>query len=270
MTADFDAFERAGWSVGRAGPYHHGLGALTSRPVPALLDAAAVGPGMSVLDVATGPGYAAGAAAARGASVVGVDFSAEMLSIATALHPEVTFRQADASALPFGDGTFDSVVSSFLMPHVSDLPAVVAELTRVVSSGGRVALTTWDPEPESYLRALLEAIAESGATPPADLPPGPPFFQYAGDDEFDALLRGAGLADVSVQSVRFTHRVEDLDAFWTDLLGGTVRASALILSQATEIQAEIRRVYEGKLERWRDGRVYEVACAVKLGAATRS
>jgi SAM-dependent methyltransferase len=270
VTSDFDAFERAAWGLGRAAPYHGGLGALTSRPVPALLDAAAVGPGVSVLDVATGPGYAAGAAAARGASVVAVDFSADMLSLAASLHPEVTFQQADAGALPFGDGAFDSVVSSFLMPHVSNLPAVVAELARVVRPGGRIALTTWDPEPETYLRALIEAIAESGATPPTDLPPGPPFFQYAADDEFAALLRGAGLTDVSVQSVRFTHRVEDLGAFWTDLLGGTVRASAMILSQTPEIQAAIRRAYEGKLERWRDGEAYEVACAVKLGAATRS
>ena len=113
--------------------------------MPALLDAAGAGPGCRVLDVAAGPGYAAGLAAQRGATVVGVDFSPDMVALATALQPGVEFREADAGALPFEDATFDAAIANFLMPHVSDLPAVVRELARVVSPGGRVALTTWDP-----------------------------------------------------------------------------------------------------------------------------
>jgi SAM-dependent methyltransferase len=138
----FAAFERAGWESGRASPYHRALGVLTARPIPALLDAAAVGPGSAALDVATCPGYAAALAAERGAKVVAVDLSREMLDLAAELHPAIEFRQADANALPFEDATFDAVVSNLLMPHVSDLPAVVVELARVVRSGGRVALTT--------------------------------------------------------------------------------------------------------------------------------
>jgi ubiquinone/menaquinone biosynthesis C-methylase UbiE len=153
-----------------------------------------------------------------------VDFSAEMVELAASLHAAVEFRQADAGSLPFDDGAFDAVVSNFLVPHVADLPAVVAELARVVRPGGRVALTTWDPEPDTYPRCVFKAISESGAIPPPDLPPGPPFFQYVAEDEFAALLHDAGLEDVSVQPLRFTHRVDDLDAFWQDLLGGTVRA----------------------------------------------
>jgi SAM-dependent methyltransferase len=266
----FGAFEREGWSSGRAAPYHHGLGAITSRPAEALLDLARVGEGCAVLDVATGPGYVAGRAAARGAVVVGVDFSDEMLALAASLHPSVSFQQADAAALPFADGSFDAVVAAFLMPHVSDLPAVCAELARVVRPGGRLALATWDPEPESFTRFLFESIAESGAVPPPSLPPGPPFFQYAGSSEFMALFTGAGLSDVSVSAVAFTHRVTDLDAFWADLVEGAVRASVLIRAQPAELQARIRRMYGERLERWRVDDGWDVACAVKLGAATRT
>ena len=256
--------------MGRAAPYHQGLGAITSRPAEALLDLARVGEGSHVLDVATGPGYLAGRAAARGASVVGADFSDEMLELAASLYPAVSFQQADATALPFDDASFDAVVAAFLMPHVADLPAVCAELARVVRPGGRLAFATWDPEPESFIPFLFEAIAESGAVPPPSLPPGPPFFQYARDDEFTGLLAGAGLSDITVEPVSFIHHVDDLDAFWAELEGGTVRASAMIRAQPAELQARIRRMYGEKLSRWRVADGYEVACAVKLGAATRS
>ena len=205
-----------------------------------------------------------------GASVVGVDFSDEMLTLAASLHPTVTFGRADAAALPFADGCFDAVVAGFLMPHVSDLPAVCAELARVVRPGGRLALATWDPEPETFTRFLFESITESGATPPPSLPPGPPFFQYALTDEFTALLSGAGLADVSVFGIAFTHFIDDLDAFWADLVGGAVRASVLIRAQPLELQARIQRMYGERLERWRVDGGWDLACAVKVGAATRS
>ena len=265
----FGDFERAGWSGSRAVDYHDVLGAITSRAIPALLDAADVAHGAAVLDVATGPGYAAARAAERGADVVGVDFSAGMLDLAAGLHPQVRFKPADAAALPFGDGTFDAVISSFLMPHVTDLPAVVGELARVLRPGGRVALTTWDPEPATYLKALLDAIAEGGAVPPADMPAGPSFFQYAADDEFAALLSGAGLADPSVETVSFTHHVDDFDAFWAGMVGGTVRASAVIVSQPADVQARIRELYERNLAPWRSGDGFDVDCSVKLGAAAK-
>ena len=267
---EFDAFERAGWSSGRSALYHAGLGAITARPVETLLDLAGVGAGSVVLDVACGPGYAAGTAASRGAAATGVDLSPEMVALAGSLHPGESLVVAAADALPFEGGAFDAVVSSFLMPHVSDLPAVVAEFARVTRPGGRVALTTWDPEPETFLRALIEAIAEGGAEPPPDLPAGPPFFQYAGDDEFAALLVGAGLSDPVVESHGFTHPVAALDGFWADLMSGTVRSSAMIRAQSSQIQAEIRRLFEARCERWRTGDTWELPCAVKLGAATQS
>jgi SAM-dependent methyltransferase len=265
----FAEFERAGWDSGRASPYHRGLGAMTSRPLPALLDAAAVGTGSAVLDVATGPGYAAALAAERGAKVMAVDLSREMLDLAATLHPEIEFRQADANALPFEDATFDAVVSNLLMPHVSDLPAVVRELARVVRPGGRVALTTWDPEPPTYLRAMFEVFAASGAVPPPELPPGPSFFQYGAEDEFRELLIGAGLDEPAVHSVPFTHRIDDVDGFIADLIAGTVRMGVLLEAQPADVQASFRNGFAQRVEGWRSGDGYELPCAIKVGAGTR-
>ncbi|HEX2105780.1 MAG TPA: methyltransferase domain-containing protein [Solirubrobacteraceae bacterium] len=266
----FGAFERAGWNAGRAAPYHAALGAITARPVEALLDAAGIGPGMRVLDVASGPGYAAARAAARGADAVGVDFSAEMVALARELHPGVEFREGDAAALPFDDGAFDAVIANFLMPHVADLPAVVRELARVARAGGRVGLTTWDEEGTIYARGVPEAVAAAGAAPPADLPPGPPFFQYSEHAAFAALLSGAGLVDAQVSAFAFTHRIDDLDAFFADFIAGTVRMNALVTRQSPETQARIRAQFARILAPFRDGTGgFKVPCVVKVGSAAK-
>src|SRR5262245_23907594 len=106
----FNAFEAAGWEH-QAPTYDHFFGRLTSRLVDPLLDAASVGSGSRVLDLATGPGYAAAKASERGASVVGVDITPAMIRLARERHPDIDFREADAEALPFEDGSFDAVIS---------------------------------------------------------------------------------------------------------------------------------------------------------------
>src|SRR5947208_1501982 len=108
----FHDFEQQGWE--RASEhYGDAFGALTAQIARPLLDAAGVKAGSRVLDVCTGPGIVAAAAAARGADVVGLDFSAAMIVEARRRHPDITFRDGDAEALPFDAGSFDAVVMSF-------------------------------------------------------------------------------------------------------------------------------------------------------------
>jgi demethylmenaquinone methyltransferase/2-methoxy-6-polyprenyl-1,4-benzoquinol methylase len=113
------------------------------------LDAAALEPGMRVLDVATGTGKLALGAAARVApdgQVVGLDPSAEMLararraSRAASTGPRVTWVQAGAEALPFADGTFDAVTIGFGLRNLPDAAAALCELARVAAPGGRVVV----------------------------------------------------------------------------------------------------------------------------------
>src|SRR5918996_3859104 len=108
----FKAFEAEGWGD-RAATYGDLLGTLTARLAEPLLDAAGVRHDMRVLDVATGPGYAAERAATRGAHPVGIDIAEGMLAVARARQPELDFRWGDAEALPFEDATFAAVVGGF-------------------------------------------------------------------------------------------------------------------------------------------------------------
>jgi SAM-dependent methyltransferase len=187
----FNAFEAAGWEA-RAEDYHRHLGSMTAPVIEPLLDAAGVDRGTRVLDVATGPGYAAAACAVRGARVIGVDVAGAMVSLARRLRPEIEFRQADAERLPFRDGEFDAVVANFLILHVGRPERVAAELARVLAPGGRLALSTWDvPARGRLVGVLADAVRQAGAAPPADLPPGPPLFRFADEAEFARLLTGA-------------------------------------------------------------------------------
>ena len=266
----FNAFESSGWEQ-RAPTYDDFLGQITREVVPTLLDAADVGKGSRVLDVATGPGYAAAAAHARGASVVGVDVATAMVQLAGSRYPGIDFRAADAETLPFEDGSFDAVVSNFIVPHLGRPEQVVGELARVLEVGGALALTTWDqPERMRLLGLFLEAIARAGATPPQDIPPGPPFFRFSDDQEFDALLRGSGLTGVKVTTIGFNHRAEAADAIWDGVLTSTVRTRALIVHQPEATKRRIRAAFDDEVAAFRTGDSYEIPISVKLASGRKA
>lgn len=90
----FREFEHRGWQ-GIPQQYHEAFGQLTTQSIEPLLDAAGVKNGARVIDIASGPGYVAAAAARRGATVIGVDFSAAMVAEAQGRNPDVEFREGN-------------------------------------------------------------------------------------------------------------------------------------------------------------------------------
>ena len=272
MTIDpdaFDAFEAAGWEE-RAEGYDRFLGSITSRLAEPLLDAASVGPGTRVLDVATGPGYLAGRAAEGGARVTGVDVAAAMLALAARSHPGIEFREADAQALPFEDQSFDAVLGNFVILHLGRPEQAAGEFARVLAPGGKVALTTWDqPDRARIIGVFLDAIAEAGAIPPQDIPKGPDFFRFSRGEEFDALLAEHGLEDRQVDTIAFTHRVSTADELWDGLLAGAVRTSALIERQPEATRRRIREAFDRLVEQYRHGDALELPVSAKLAAGRK-
>ena len=103
-------------------------------------DLASVGPGSRALDVATGTGDLAVELASRGADVVGMDFSGEMLALARRKAPSLRFEQGDAQALAYGDGSFDAATVGFGARNFGDLRLGLSEMARVVRPGGRVVV----------------------------------------------------------------------------------------------------------------------------------
>ncbi len=264
----FNAFEADGWEEKAAG--YDFFGRVTGQLVEPLLDAASVGAGTRMLDLATGPGYAAARGAERGASVVGVDVATAMISLARRRHPRLDFRQADAHELPFADASFDAVVGNFLILHLGRPEQAMAGFVRVLGPGGKLALTAWDlPERARLLGVFLDAAAEAGATPPEDLPTGPDFFRFSVDEEFDSLLREHGLEDRAVTTIAFTHRVATADELWDGLLGGTVRTSALILRQSEETRRRIRDAFDRLVGAYQRGAAFELPVSAKLAVGRK-
>jgi demethylmenaquinone methyltransferase/2-methoxy-6-polyprenyl-1,4-benzoquinol methylase len=106
-------------------------------------DLAAVGPGGSALDVACGTGDLAIELARRvepGGAVIGSDFSEEMLARARAKAPGIDWEWGNALELPYAANRFDAATVGFGARNFSDLDRGLAEMTRVVRSGGRVVV----------------------------------------------------------------------------------------------------------------------------------
>lgn len=132
-----------------------------------LCEAVDVRSGQRVLDVAAGNGNATLAAARRFADVVSTDYVGALLERgrerAQADRLQVTFREADAENLPFANGSFDVVLSTFGVMFTPDQERAAGELMRVCCPGGKIGLANWTPE--SFVGQLFKTIGKY--VPPA-------------------------------------------------------------------------------------------------------
>ncbi len=241
-TDDFSLLEFQGWQR-VAGRFQDTWAGLTNLFVPSLLDAARVGEGTRVLDVACGPGFAAEAAVERGAVVTGIDFSPEVIAIARARCPEIDFRRGDAQRLACEDGQFDAVMMNFGILHLPYPERAFAEAARVLRAGGRYAFTVWaTPDESPGANIVQRAIAAHGRLD-ANLPHGPDHLRHGRLGEWQHLLGQYGFSPESVT-------VDRVAAEWdvpTDFFlfeaerHASVRTAALLEAQTPEALAGIER-----------------------------
>ncbi len=164
---------------------------------------AVVRPGDRVLDACCGTGDLALAAARAGGRVTGVDFSAEMLARAERKAPEFDWVQADASALPFPDGSFETATVGFGIRNLADLEEGLRELARVLVPGGRLGCLEIT-KPRGVLRPFF-GLWFDGLVPLAGkLLPGGAAYSYLpasvrrfpGPEDLAEAMRRAGFVDV--------------------------------------------------------------------------
>lgn len=168
---------------------------------------ATVRPGMTVLDIACGPGPLAIAAALAGAKVSGLDAAPALLELARKrareAGVEVEWIEADMTAVPLSDDAFDLVASAFGCMFAPDPEAMAAELVRLCRSGGRIAVLAWTPE--SAFGAMAPLV-------------GPYLPRGGGGSPVERWARPETVKEVFAdQAVRLQFAVRTVDVVWDGL-----------------------------------------------------
>jgi ubiquinone/menaquinone biosynthesis C-methylase UbiE len=160
------AKQQATWSSGD----YAVLGTTLQIVGESLAEAIDVRAGERVLDVAAGNGNATLAAARRFAQVTSTDYVPALLdkgrARADAEGLAIAFQVADAEALPFGDSTFDVVLSTFGVMFTPDHTRAAREMLRVIRDGGRIGLASWTPE--GFIGQVFKSVGKH-LPPPAGL-----------------------------------------------------------------------------------------------------
>jgi SAM-dependent methyltransferase len=264
----FHEFEHAGWERA-ASAYDRSFGELTMQSIGPLLDAAGAAPGLRLLDVACGPGYVAAAAARKGSSVVGVDFSSAMVGIANVANPGLEFREGDAENLDFPDCSFDAVVMNFGMLHLERPESAIAQAFRVLRPGGRYAFTVWDvPEKAVAFGIILQSIQAHGSME-VPLPAGPPFFRFSDPEEGRRTLTAQGFVNVQSLQVLQSWNLESGESLLETFRTAAVRTAALLNAQTPAALNRIQAEISSRVEKFRTGDSIRLPMPAVLTSALR-
>ena len=234
--------QKAMWSMGDYPDIAQRIEEVAER----LAEAVGAGSGRELLDVATGSGNVAIAAARAGASVTGLDLTPELLEVARRRASEagldIRFVEGDAEELPFADGSFDLVTSCFGAMFAPRHERAVAELVRVARPGATIGVTAWTPE--GLNGKLFKTVGSYMPAPPPELKPPAMWGEEA---HMRSLFADSG-AELSFerQLVAFEH---DSPESWVDynerVLGPAIMAKAALEPQGRygELREDLVALY---------------------------
>src|SRR5437764_7764876 len=148
--------------------YDKFMGRYSARLAPLFADSAGVEPGQRVLDVGAGTGALTAGLARLDADVAAAEPAPSFVAALHSRFPSIDVRQAGAEELPWPDASFDAALAQLVVTFMSDAPAGVAEMRRVVRPGGIVAVCMWDRDGMEMLGAVnrtQRALDPSQQTP---------------------------------------------------------------------------------------------------------
>ena len=241
-----------------------------------MCDAAGVGPGRHVLDLACGPGPLATLAAERvrpDGRVVATDLSPDMVAITARKKQRLSLDnlevlEMDMQALTFPDASFDAVTCRFGLMFCPDPVRGAAEARRVLRPGGRIAIAVWDvPAKNPFFTAVSGVLGEFVAMPPPD-PTAPGVFRLAPPGELERVVAAAGFSHIVIETRPLMLSYASLDEYWQiqTELAAPLRAAIAALS-ADDIARLKVKVFEA-LKPHMDGAAVRIAAVTLCASAT--
>ncbi len=255
---------RAVWSAGDFDAIAHRIWAVGDD----IVQRVGVADGERVLDVACGTGNAAIPAAAAGAEVTGIDITPELLEDAkrnaAAAEVEVEWLEGDAQDLPFDDGSFDVVVSTFGCMFAPDHERAAAEIARVLAPGGRFGVVAW--RPEGNIGRFFLTIAKYAPPPPEGFQP-PPLWGLR--DHVTEIFDGTGAELDFEDSVAHFHfdSVEEMVAEYSTKFGpiALLREGLEAEGRWDDLLEDMRLLYEEVTEPEDGGIAFDGEYLITLG-----
>ena len=221
-----------------------------------MLDALHLRSGDHLLDVACGPGYVAGAAAALDVTATGLDFASGMIDLARQRYPALTFDTGDLQDLPFADDSFDAVACNIGLFHVTDPDRALTEAARVLKPSGRFAFSQWCAPAQSDLYAALFAVLKEHADMSlAD--PAPDAYRLSDPAQVTEMMTKAGFTNITTRELP-TVLIATGDDFFDFFMRFGVRVPLIVAAQPQDTQAAIRDAMNAAMAHYKTPTGYEV------------
>jgi SAM-dependent methyltransferase len=260
---------REAWASGDA--YEPYIGRWSRLVAREFLDWLAVAPAARWLDVGCGTGALTQTILATVAPtrVDAVDSSADYVAFARdrVRDPRVTFAVADAQRLPPQAQSVDVAVSGLVLNFIPQPHAAVAEMARVVRSGGVVAAYVWDYAGGMQLIRHFWDAASALDTQASELDEARRF-PMCRPAALESLFRSAGLRDIESRAIEVPTRFHDFDDYWRPFLGGQGPAPGYLMRLSEEHRAALRDRIRAQLPIERDGSINLTARAWAAKALT--
>jgi ubiquinone/menaquinone biosynthesis C-methylase UbiE len=229
--------------AGGAEGYDELFARATQLFIPALLGAARLASGQTILDVATGTGAAARAAAdvvGPKGSVIAGDVSPTMLKVArrNLIGLPVTLEMLDGQALPYPDNSFDAVICQLGLMFFTDPASGLSEFYRVLRNGGWAAVSV-TTTPERSLFARIGAVIARHAPEKAEK-----LNRFL--HRLHSLIAGAGFREIEVQTVCRSIEFASFDAYFSGIERGATLSGQEFVQLSPSVQRRVRQeVWEG-------------------------
>jgi ubiquinone/menaquinone biosynthesis C-methylase UbiE len=240
------------YDAAAAGGYNQSFGSVSSRLAPTLLRLAHVGRGQRILDVATGTGNIAEAAAeAVGliGHVVAADISPPMLEEARKSlqnAPNISFGIEDGQALSASEGTFDAVLCSMALMLFSNPAKGLSEFYRVLRPGGHAAVSVNTTSERSYVTRIGTAI---GRHVPSRAAVFAQYFSLGDPQRLHKMFETAGFREIVIETETYRFPFASFDTYFQPIergMGSMAREYGLLPPEVRQkVREDVRREVEG-------------------------